>query len=71
MAGAKMQRLQLYLGQTQVDPLRYLAHRRGLSMSELIRQGIDKILADAAPEEDPLIDIMTAGPPAGSQTASR
>lgn len=50
--------LQVYLRPQQLEPLRALAKRRGVPMSELVRQGVDRVLAEVPPEEDPLMDII-------------
>ncbi len=50
--------LQVYLRPQQLEPLRALAKRRGVPMAELVRQGVDKVLAEVPPEEDPLWDIV-------------
>jgi hypothetical protein len=48
----------VYLRSEQIEPLRWLAERRKVSIGELIRQGVDRILADVAAEEDPLWNII-------------
>ncbi|MBI2910918.1 MAG: ribbon-helix-helix domain-containing protein [Chloroflexi bacterium] len=53
--------LQVYLRLQQLEPLRALAKRRGVPISELVRQGVDKVLAEVPPEEDPLWDIVGIG----------
>ena len=50
--------LQIYLRQDQLDILRGLARRRSASLAELVRQGVDRLLADIPVEEDPLLDIV-------------
>ncbi len=50
--------LQVYLRPEQLEALRALARRRGVPMAELIRQGVDRILAEVPAEEDPLWEIM-------------
>ena len=58
--------MQVYLRPGQRDALESLAQRRGVSMAELVRQGIDRILRDLPPEDDPLNDIIGMvkdGPP--------
>lgn len=35
-----------------------MARRRKLPMAELVRQGVDKVLRDIRPEEDPLWDLV-------------
>ncbi len=53
--------LQVYLRQDQVDALRALARRRDVSLAELIREGIDRMIADMPIEDDPLWDIVDLG----------
>ena len=50
--------LQVYLRVDQLDALRALAKRRGESMAELIRVGVDNLLQDVPPEEDPLLEVV-------------
>jgi hypothetical protein len=55
----KMKRpLQVYLRSDQMDALRSLSKRRGESMAELVREGVDRILEELPPEENPLLDII-------------
>jgi hypothetical protein len=42
----------------QLEALRALALRRNLPVAELVRQGVDKVLREIPPEEDPLWDIV-------------
>jgi hypothetical protein len=58
MAAARKKRVQLYLRPEQIDALRALARRRNVSMAELVRQGVDRLLADIRPEDDPLWTIV-------------
>lgn len=58
MAAVNKHPLQVYVRPEQIAALRHLAERRGVSVAELVRQGIDEILANVAPEEDPLLDII-------------
>jgi hypothetical protein len=53
-----MQRIQVYLRPEQLAALRALARRRGVSISDLVCQGVDRVLAEIPPEEDPLWDIV-------------
>jgi len=48
--------LQVHLRQTQYDELWALAHHRGEPIVELIRQGIDHVLA-SAPEDIPALVV--------------
>ena len=50
--------IQVYLRPEQLDALRSLAQRRNVAVAELVRQGIDRLLAEVPPEEDPLWDII-------------
>jgi hypothetical protein len=50
--------LQVYLRTDQIDALRALAKRRGESMAGLIRIGVDKLLQEVPPEEDPLLEVV-------------
>lgn len=58
-----MVRIQLHLTAAQDRALRSLAARRGLTRAELIRRGIDRILAEEVQGGDPLLDLVAqAGP---------
>lgn len=50
--------MQVYLCPDQLEALRSLAQRRNVAVAELVRQGIDRLLADVPVEEDPLWDII-------------
>ena len=50
--------VQDYLRPEQLEALRALARRRNVAVAELVRQGIDRLLAEVPPEEDPLWDIV-------------
>jgi hypothetical protein len=52
---------QVHLRTGQLDSLRYLAERRDVSVAELIRQGIDCLLANVPWEEDPLMSLIGMG----------
>ena len=65
MSTLTMKPVQVYLRPEQVESLRSVAERRKVSIAELVRQGVDRILADVPAEEDPLwniIGIMDGGP---------
>ncbi len=49
---------QVYLREDQLEALRVLAERRKVSIAELIRQGVDRLLTEVPAEEDPLWDII-------------
>jgi hypothetical protein len=46
-----MVRTQIQLTESQAQSLRKLAHRHQLSMAELIRRGVDQVLASGLPAE--------------------
>ncbi|OQA46605.1 MAG: hypothetical protein BWY52_00668 [Chloroflexi bacterium ADurb.Bin325] len=50
--------IQVYLEPEQLRALRALAKRRGVSMGELVRQGVNEILSEVPLEEDPLWNIV-------------
>lgn len=50
--------LQVYLRAEQLEALRALARRRDVSLAELVRQGVDRLLVEVPAEEDPLSDIV-------------
>jgi len=58
MAKATKKPLQVYLRTDQLDALRGLAKRRGESVARLIREGVDKLLQEVPPEEDPLLEVV-------------
>jgi hypothetical protein len=58
MAEKNKKRFQVYLRADQMNALRSLSRRRGESMAELVRQGVDKIIEDALLEENPLLEII-------------
>jgi len=60
MTARAMKPFRVYLRSEQIEPLRWLAERRKVSIAELIRQGVDRILADVPAEEDPLWNIIGA-----------
>ena len=50
--------LQVYLRPEQLEALRFLARRRDVSIAELVRQGVDRLLAEVPADEDPLWGIV-------------
>jgi hypothetical protein len=50
--------IQIYLRDDQVHALRMVAERRGASLAELVRQGVDLLLDGLPTEDDPLLDIV-------------
>ena len=53
--------IQVYLRPEQLDALRLLAAKQGLSVAELIRQGVDLRLAETPIDDDPLWEIVGLG----------
>jgi len=58
MATGAKKPLQVYLRSDQLDALRALSRRRGESIAGLVRQGVDKLLEEVPPEEDPLLEVV-------------
>jgi hypothetical protein len=58
MATVTRMPIQVYLRPEQLQALRSLARRRNLAVAELIRRGVDRLLAEVPAEEDPLWDIV-------------
>lgn len=58
MATVTKRPIQVYLRPDQLDKLRALAERDHVSVAELVRQGVDRLLASLTVEEDPLLDII-------------
>ena len=58
MAGKKKIPMQIYLREDQIETLRVISKRRGESMAALIREGVDMLMDELPPEEDPLLDII-------------
>jgi hypothetical protein len=50
--------MQIYLREDQVKALRAVAEHRGESMAALVREGVDKLLNDLPPDEDPLLEVI-------------
>jgi hypothetical protein len=53
--------LQVYLRQDQLDALRALAKKEKVSLAELVRQGVDRLLVETPIEDDPLWNIVRLG----------
>jgi hypothetical protein len=53
--------VQVYLRPEQLDALRLLATKQGLSVAELIRQSVDLLLMETPIEDDPLWNIVGLG----------
>ncbi len=58
MNALAMKPIQIHLRPEQISSLRSVAERRRVSIAELIRQGVDHVLADVPMEEDPLWNII-------------
>lgn len=58
MAKAAKKPLQVYLRSDQLDALRALSKRRRESIAGLVRKGVDKLLDEVPPEEDPLMGVV-------------
>lgn len=58
MTAFVMKPFRVYLRPEQIESLRWLADQRKVSIAELVRQGVDRVLSDASAEEDPLWDII-------------
>lgn len=58
MSTLAMKPIQVYLRPEQIESLRFVAERQKVSIAELIRQGVDRVLADVPVEADPLWDII-------------
>ena len=50
--------VQVYLRPDQQAALRDLARDKGVSMAELMRRGVDLVLAEVEPDRDPLWNIV-------------
>jgi hypothetical protein len=50
--------VQVYLRPDQIRSLKTLSKERGVSIAELVRQGVDHVLREVPLEEDPLWDII-------------
>ncbi len=65
MTVSSMKPVQVYLRPEQIEALRVLARRREMSVAELVRQGVDQLLAGVPAEEDPawnIIGLCDSGP---------
>lgn len=61
MATATKKPFQIYLRKEQLETLRALSVKRGVSVAELVRQGVDQLLATIPVEEDPLFELVGLG----------
>jgi hypothetical protein len=59
MAGTRKKPIQIYLREDQVEALKIIAERRDQSVAALVREGVDRLLDDLSPEEDPLLSIIS------------
>ncbi len=53
--------IQIYLRPDQDKALRHLAQTENVSIAELVRRGVDKILTEMPPEQDPLLGLIGIG----------
>ncbi len=60
-----MVRIQLHLTEDQDERLRKLARASHATRAELIRRGIDLVLAQGTKDTDPLLGLIGAAGPAG------
>jgi len=58
MDRTKKKPLQVYLRVDQLDALRAQSRRRGESVAALVRRGVDRLLDEIPPEEDPLLEVI-------------
>ena len=58
MSSTTKKPIQIYLRPDQLDSLRALSRRRGESIAGLVRDGVDRLLENLPPEEDPLLEIV-------------
>lgn len=58
MSSPMKKSIQVHLRPEQLEALRALARQRQLTVAELVRQGIDRFLADVPTEADPLWNIV-------------
>ncbi len=58
MQDSKKKPIQIYLREDQLRLLRVVAERRGESMAELVRQGVDLLIEGLPVDEDPLLEII-------------
>lgn len=61
MSLAAKKTVQVNLRPEQFDALQSLAAKQGLSVAELIRQGVDRLLAETPIEDDPLWNVVALG----------
>jgi hypothetical protein len=60
----RMLRIQLHLADEEDRRLRVLARETGQTRAALIRHGIELLLSGAAPQAEPLLDLIGAAGPA-------
>ncbi len=58
MVNTKKKPIQVYLRVDQLDALRALSRRKGESVAALVRNGVDRLLEEIPPEEDPLLEVI-------------
>ena len=57
-AVAKKRPIQVYLRPEQIDALRDRAERRKVTVGELVRESVDRLLGDELDDRDPLDGII-------------
>jgi len=58
MARSGKKPLQVYLRGDQLNALRALSRRTGESIAGLVREGVDRLLDEVPPEDDPLLEVV-------------
>ncbi len=53
--------LQIYLRPDQDKALRQMAQTEKVSIAELVRRGVDRLLTEVPPEQDPLLKLSGIG----------
>jgi hypothetical protein len=53
--------LQVYLRQDQYRALRHMAKEQNVAIADLVRRGIDRVIADNLPEHDSLLNLIGIG----------
>lgn len=61
MAASYKKPFQVYLREEQIESLRLLSRKRRVSIAELVRQSIDRLIAETPLEDEPLWGIVGIG----------